>query len=318
MSQPLTLDSTVFDSSRIDPETAAFNAQLEAMLAATPPLHKVAPQRIRDAREAGLGIFGPIQRSEMAVERVISGPAGDLPLRIFVPERVDGVYLHIHGGGFMLGRPHHSDVRNEQIARACNLAVVSVDYRLAPEQPYPAGPDDCEAAAIWLTTHAQQEFGSDRLLIGGESAGAALSVATLLRMRDRHGFSGFSAANLVYGGYDLSVTPSGLRWGDRYLVLSTPILHWFADNYAPPERQREPDISTLYADLSALPPALFTVGTMDPLLDDNLFMYARWVAASNEAELAVYPGGVHGFDQFPIALAGEAHTHIDEFLKTSS
>jgi acetyl esterase/lipase len=95
------------------------------------------------------------------------------------------------------------------LATRAHLAVASVDYRLAPEHPFPAGPDDCEAAACWLVEHAQREFGTSRLLIGGESAGGHLSALTLLRMRDRHGAAdAFCGANLVFGAFDLGMTPS--------------------------------------------------------------------------------------------------------------
>jgi acetyl esterase len=307
----------LFRPEAIDPETAEFNRKLEEMLATIPPTHTLPPQVTRDARESGKGIFGPVVRSDMAIERAVPGPAGDVPVRVFVPERVDGVYLHLHGGGWVLGRAHHSDVRNEQIARHCNVAVVSVDYRLAPEDPYPAGPDDCEAAAVWLAEHAKAEFGTDRLAIGGESAGGHLTAVTLLRMRDRHGFTGFAAANLVYGVYDLTMTPSQARWGERNFVLSTPAMAWFYGHFLPSQDRRDPDISPLYADLSGMPPALFTVGTLDPLLDDSLFMYQRWIAAGNDAELAVYPGGPHGFNSFPTDLARRANERIDAFIRTT-
>jgi acetyl esterase/lipase len=306
----------LFRPEAVDEETRAFNAQLEALLQTVPAVHTQPPAVTRAQRESGQGVFGPIVRSDMAVERRIPGPGGELPLRVFVPERVDGVYLHLHGGGWVLGGAHHQDPRLEAIARTCHVAVVSVEYRLAPEHPYPAGPDDCEAAALWLAGNASQEFGSDRLVIGGESAGAHLTAVTLLRLRDRHGFTGFRGANLVYGGFDLTMTPSVARWGERNLVLSTPIIRWFIDQFVPdPARRRDPDVSPLYADLRDLPPALFTVGTMDPLLDDTLFMYGRWVAAGNEAELAVYPGGVHGFNLFPTALARRANERIDAFIR---
>jgi acetyl esterase/lipase len=307
-------DSSLFRPEAIDPETAAFNAQLQLLLATVPPIHTQEPQKIRDAREAGKGIFGPIVRSPMAVDRTIPGPAEPVPVRVFVPESVRGVYLHLHGGGHVLGRAHHSDERNEQIARLQSLAVVSVDYRLAPEHPYPEGPDDCEAAAIWLARNAKAEFGSDRIAIGGESAGANLAAITLVRMRDRQGFTGFAAANLVFGVFDLSGTPSVQNWGDLELVLSAKTMRWFGDHYVPANRRREPDVSPLYADLHDLPPALFTVGTLDPLLDDSLFMYARWLAAGNGAELQVYAGGVHGFTAFSYPLAREANARIDGFL----
>jgi acetyl esterase/lipase len=191
---------------------------------------------------------------------------------------------------------------------------VSVEYRLAPEDPFPAGPDDCEAAALWLIDAAAKEYGADaaeRLVIGGESAGGHLSALTLLRLRDRLGsVAPFVAANLVFGAFDLSMTPSQLRWGDRNLVLSRPIMAWFYDLFLPGtsvDERRSPTISPLYADLSGMPPALFSVGALDPLLDDSLFMAARWESAGAPAELLVYPESVHGFIAFPGAIAGMAN-----------
>jgi acetyl esterase/lipase len=204
----------------------------------------------------------------------------------------------------------------DSLANRASAVVVSVGYRLAPEHPYPAGPDDCEAAALWLAEHAQREFGVERLAIGGESAGAHLSAVTLVRLRARHGATPFRGANLVYGVYDLTFTPSVRNWGERYLILSTPIIHWFCDFFVPDRARRgDPDVSPLYADLRGLPPALFSVGTLDPLLDDSLFMASRWVAAGNRAELAVYPGGVHGFNLFPTPLAESANRRAEDFVR---
>jgi acetyl esterase/lipase len=304
----------LFSTDAIDPDVRAFNEQVEQMLATIPPVHSVPPAVTREARESGQGAFGPIVRSEMAQERTIPGPAGEIPIRVFVPDSVRGVYLHIHGGGWTIGRAHHQDPRLEQLARASGVAVVSVDYRLAPEHPYPAGPDDCEAAALWLVKNARGEFGTETIVIGGESAGGHLSAVTLLRMRDKHGYRGFAGANLVYGAYDLTFTPSVATWGERNLILSTPIIRWFCDQFVPEDRRRDPDVSPIYADLRGLPPALFTVGTMDPLLDDSLFMYSRWVASGNEAELAIYPGGLHAFDAFPTSLARAALDRMDRFI----
>lgn len=311
------IDPALFDPAAIDAETRAFNEQLEQLLATIPPVNTMPPATTRAAREEGGGAFGPIVLSEKATARTVPGPAGEVPVRVLLPETITGVYLHIHGGGYTIGRAHHSDVRNERTLRKAGVAVVSVDYRLAPEDPYPGGPDDCEAVAVWLVEHAKREFGSDRIVIGGESAGGTLSANTLLRMRDRHGYTGFAGANLVYGSYDLSMTPSQARWGERNLVLSGPIIAWFYDQYLPGmsmAERRAPEVSPLYADLSNMPPALFTVGTMDALLDDSLFMYGRWVAAGNKAELAVYPGGVHAFDAFPTALGHRAVERCDAFI----
>lgn len=309
------LDPALFRAEAIDPETAAFNAQLEELLAKVPPTHTQTPQAVRRAREEGRGWRGPIVRSEAAVERKIPGPSGEVRLRCFFPERVDGVYLHFHGGGWVLGAADQQDPRLESIANGCNVAVVSVEYRLAPEHPYPAGPNDCEAAALWLAKNAAAEFGTDRLVVAGESAGAHLAVVSLLRLRDRHGLRAFAAANLGYGVFDLRATPSLRNWGERNLILNTPVMAWFFDHFVPPEKRDDPDVSPLCADLSGMPQALFTVGTMDPLLDDSLFMHARWVAAGNEAELAVYPGGVHGFTGFPTEMARRAQAKEDAFIK---
>jgi acetyl esterase/lipase len=309
------LDPKLFAPESIDSETAEFNAKLEAAIAAAPPVTDFPPSAIRKAREEGRSFWGPVQTVEGARERSIQGPTGELRLRVLLPETVRGVYLHLHGGGWTLGAANQSDVRNSAIARHCGLATVSVEYRLAPEHPYPAGPDDCEAAALWLARSAAAEFGTTRLWVGGESAGAHLAVTTLLRLRDKHQLTPFAGANLVYGCYDLSMTPSQRRWGERNLILSTPIIQWFADFFVPdPARRRDPDVSPLYADLSGMPPALFTVGTLDPLLDDSLFMHARWIAAGGRAELAVWPGGIHGFDAFPTQLSRAARARMEAFL----
>jgi len=310
----MSLDPALFAPAAIDAETAAFNAELEKQLAAMPPLYEFPPSVVRQARESGQGPFGAIVFVEWATERSVPGPAGEIPLRLFVPERVRGVYLHLHGGGFTIGSARQQDPLLAAIATRCAVAVVSVEYRLAPEHPYPAGPDDCEAAALWLAAQAQAEFGTDRLVIGGESAGANLAAVTLIRMRDRHGFTGFRGANLSFGVFDLSLTPSAARWGERNLILSTPIMEWFNHQYVPAGRRLDPDVSPLYADLAHLPPALFTVGTLDLLLDDSLFMHARWVAAGNRGELAVYPGGAHAFTAFPLALGRRANERIFEFI----
>lgn len=313
MADAIAIDPRVFDPSAIDPETAAFNAQLEAQLAAAPGWYE--PESAPALRTLAEGLLRAPAVSPMAEQRTLPGPHGEIPVRVFVPDTVRGVYLDIHGGGWVIGKAEGGDPINERIARACEVAVVSVDYRLAPEHPYPVPADDCEAVALWLTRNAQGEFGAERLLIGGASAGGQLSAVTLLRMRDRHGFSGFAGANLIFGCYDLTMTPSHARF-DRKLVLSLSLDNWFFDQFVPDKaKRRDPDISPLYADLHGLPPALFTVGTEDPLLDDSLFMYARWLAAGNRAELAIYPGGAHGFTGFPLPLAEQANARMLDFIR---
>jgi len=174
--------------------------------------------------------------------------------------------------------------------------------------------------ALWLLERGFAELGVPAVAtIGGESAGGHLAATTLLRLRDRHGITGaFAGANLVYGVFDLSMTPSQRNWGDNFLVLSTPSMHWFGNCFTSGrsvDELRDPDLSPLYAQLHELPPALFTVGARDPLLDDSLFMAARWQAAGNEAELRVWPESVHGFNLFPLALARAANERQYAFLR---
>ena len=132
-----------------------------------------------------------------------------MPVRVFTPPDVRGVYLHLHGGGFVFGSSRLQDDRLERSRSPAASRVVSVEYRLAPEDPYPAGPDDCETAASGSSRTLRASSGASRLCIGGESAGANLAVVTLLRLRDRHGFTGFRAACLVKGVYDLTLVAHG-------------------------------------------------------------------------------------------------------------
>jgi acetyl esterase/lipase len=314
MSNPL--DPALFRPEAVAPETRALNESMVKLLTPLPNWWVLGAETSRAARRRGDGPFPAPVMSSRAHERSIPGPDGnDIRLRVIAPDSPRGVHLHIHGGGWVLGGADLQDPMLERIADNAGLAVVSVEYRLAPEYPYPAGPDDCEATALWLARNAKAEFGSDVLTIGGESAGGHLSAVTLLRMRDRHGYTGFRGANLVYGAYDLAMTPSQRAFGDERLVLRTIDIVQFVNAFVPAITERhDADISPLYARLQNMPPALFTVGTADALLDDSLFMHARWLAAGNEAELAIYPGGAHGFTLFPSALAEQAAARMDMFL----
>jgi len=309
------LDPTLFADSAISPETKAFNEMLVKLLTPMPEWWVVGAEETRAARRRGEGPFPLAPQSPRAQTWEIEGPSGKIPLRVVALEKPTGVYLHIHGGGWVLGASDQQDPMLERIVTSTGMACVSVEYRLAPEHPYPAGPDDCEAAALWLVRNAKEKFGTEKLTIGGESAGGHLSAVTLLRMRDKHGYAGFRGANLVFGAFDLSMTPSQRAFGNERLVLRTLDIGKFCEGFLPGINDRRvPDISPLYADIRGLCPALFTIGTKDALIDDSLFMWGRWSAAGNVAELAVHPGGAHGFTSFPLALARAANATIDAFL----
>lgn len=310
-------DPALFGDAAIDAETANLNTKMIELLTGQPEWWVAGPAAFRAARRRGEGPFpAPVMSSRARTLTITGKDDNELLLRVIAPAQpARGIYLHLHGGGWVLGGADMQDPMLERIADNTGQAVVGVEYRLAPEHPYPAGPDDCEAAAAWLLQNGKKEFGTDTLTIGGESAGGHLTAVTILRMRDRHGYTGWRGANIVYGAFDLSLTPSQRQFGDMRLVLRTIDMQQFYNAFLPTVTDRRvPDISPLYADLKGLCPALFSVGTRDALLDDTLFMHARWVAAGNEAELAIYPGGAHGFTLFPNDLSKSATARMDTFL----
>lgn len=295
-------------------ETRAYNENLAATLTSVPPVYEVDdPAALRNDSRG----FPSPTLLEQAAERTVPGRAGEITVRVLTPPTVNGVFIYLHGGGLVLGSARNQDVRLWDLARAASVATVSVEYRLAPEHPHPAALDDCTDVARWLAEHAADEFGADRLVIGGESAGATLAVLTLLRLRDDGTHRAFRAAYLAYGAYDMALTPSARAYGERNLVTSTEAERWFHEQAFPDrgdEELRYPDVSPLYADLDDLPRARFVVGTEDPLLDDTLFLASRWRAAGNEATLDVVAEASHGFTAFPIKVATREQFRLQEFV----
>lgn len=308
-------------------EQREFNAKIIAATAGMTEVDTATPeglQWMRNAMAPG-GLFG-MEAYDFPETRTIDGPAGAIPIRILMPETINGVYLHLHGGGMTLGSAAAMDKRNWPLAQACQVAVVSVDYRLAPEHPFPAGPDDAEAAALWLIDNAKSEFGTDQLLIGGESAGGYLSLLTMVRVRDRLGSVPlFRGMDLCYGAYDLGGTPSATPGppppGRENVPNDIPYTTGEDTNrrhYLPGrtiEECRDPAISPLWAHLYDLPPALLTVGTKDWLLDDSTFLAARLAAAGCTVHLAVYPDAPHGIDTAPTEMGRIARERLYSFLR---
>lgn len=305
-------DPDPFAPDAVSAETAEFNERLEGVLAQLPPPQTIPPAVTRAARAEGKGLFPAGGPAEGSAWRDIPGAPGG-PGRVRVSRAPGGAprgaYQHIHGGGWTFNSADLSDVANQALARDAGVDVYSAAYRLAPENRWPAAAEDCEAAALWFVENVPGP-----LLIGGESAGAHLAAVTLLRLKARGLADRIAGAALTYGMYDLAMTPSMRRWGDRFLVLSTPIVAWFVDNLLGEGDRADPAVSPLNAELGGLPPALFTVGTADPLIDDTLFMAARWRAAGNRAELVIVPGGVHGFDAFDLAIAREHAARLAAFV----
>src|SRR5215212_5289510 len=313
MSAPFSIDPAVFDPAEIPAETRAVNEEIVRRLNAEPAGLTI--QEIRARRIAGIGAFPPAPKSPCAETMTIAGPSGPMELRMIAAENPRGLYFHIHGGGWSIGAPDQNDSLLERIADVARLTCVSVKYRLGPEYPYPAGPEDCEAAALWIVREGTGRFGLSKLAIGGESAGGHLSAVTLLRLRDRHQLSPFSVALLNYGCFDLGMTPSARNWGEEKLVLNTPSILAFRQSFLPPGTDMSnPDVSPLYADLRGMPAAIFSVGTHDALIDDSLFMAPRWLASGNPAELAIHPGACHGFLSLPNRQRDDAVARMKAFV----
>ena len=265
------------------------------------------PSNWEELRAVRANLAPPAPSQPPAVEERIAVDGRSVPLRIHVPtdRPATGVLLEIHGGGFYMGSAAASDVGNRQLADALGVAIASVDYRLAPENPWPAAPDDCEVAALWLAERAQDRFGATKLAIVGFSAGATLALTTLLRLRDQ-GISAVDTAVLQFGTYDLSArTPAGRLISDEY----------FLEAYAgaAPDRTH-PDLSPIYADLEDLPPTLMIIGDTVVLLQDNLAMAARLSAAGVEVDLRIYPEAPHGFTGHRTPMARAALDDIEARL----
>ena len=234
-------------------------------------------------------------------DREIEASSGTIRLRTFVPDGpIRALMLRIHGGGWAAGAPEDDDTVNDRYARACGLAIVSPEYRLTPDVTVVQQIADCVAVAEWLAANARAEYGSDTLLIGGISAGAHLAAATLLHLRAESlpTFHRFVAAALDSGPYDFGRTPSAYLANDETLIVTGTWLEGFMDLALPGrshDQRRAPDVSPLLNDLTGMPPALFTVGNLDPLRDESILMAARWQLDGGKADLDVWPEGPHAF-----------------------
>ena len=294
-------------------DTRRFNEQYMAAMAASPLGFATVEDalRTRAVLDAAVGPLPP-ERLQPKVLHV-GGAEPAVEVRVFVPDQPRGVCIEFHAGAWIIGSARAGDDRSSELAERCSVAVVSVEYRMVPEALPPAQLDDALNVIDWVRTDGRGVVGEGPIVLIGESAGSTLAVLSLLALRDQGRLGAdIVGTALAYGLYDVSGGPSQR--------LDTAALAVFNDAQAlvypglSIEQRRVPSISPLYADLRSLPPALFSVGTADALIDDTLFMYERWTAAGNDAQLEVYPESLHGFDMFPTAMAAEARRRIDAFI----
>ena len=201
-------------------------------------------------------------------------------------------------------------------------------YRLAPEDPFPAGPNDCYDAGEYVVKNSKSQFGAPLLFIGGESAGAHLSVLTLLHLHKAIPTFKFRALILHFGSYDLSSFLPAMHNFKKPLIIDYPIMQAYINAFLPnttPEERRDPSISPFFADWMSitqemkggLSSALFTCGTEDPLLDDSVMMTTKWLMVGSEATLKIYPGAPHRFilfDEKLLKVAGEGLRDLEQYL----
>ncbi|OQU95817.1 hypothetical protein CLAIMM_01984 [Cladophialophora immunda] len=262
------------------------------------------PEEYRKARREGThGFPKPVLNEKATLIKIAGRDGHQIELRIIKPETkiTKGVWLHFHAGGFVIGSNASYDPYLTELSEALGLTMVSVEYRLAPEHPHPAALHDCVDAALYaLSDEGTRALGSSLKVLGGESAGGWLSVSVALTLRDQHAVdvrSRIAAICSGYGIFDLSFTPSVLSH-QRSVFLSkehTEIFTETAFENMPIARRKQADVSPLYADLHNLPPAHFLVGTVDPLLDDSIFMAIKWQQAGNEVQVDVVDQGFHAF-----------------------
>jgi len=265
--------------------------------------------------------FGPdfAAKAGMAVEeRTVNALGRTARVRILRPPGpLHGVHVHIHGGGWTIGDARMDDAMNARLALGIHVAVVSVDYRLIPAFAFTDCIDDCETAARWVLDTSKETFGVERVTIGGESAGGHLAAATILRLRDAGDrFDRIKGAALTYGCYDLGGTEMRRRAGPETLVLHGPTMSRILDKARgiPGQNRRDPSVSPLYNPLTGLPPALFVVGTRDPLQEDTELMYAKWVRESHNAELVIVPEAAHGFNKQANSTAKKTNAYIRHWI----
>lgn len=251
----------------------------------------------------------------------VPGPGGALRCLLFRPAgaAAKGALLHVHGGGGVMGLPEMDAARNVALVEATGCAILSPDYRLAPEHPHPAALEDCHAAGTWLAGQAGQlGFPPDRLGLIGESAGGGLAAALVLLARDR-GSIPFACQVLIYPmlappGTEAAATRADGRIGRHIWNREADRFAWNCLLGASPGDAVMPPVAA--ADLSGLPPAFIAVGELDLFVHDDLAYASRLLAAGTCTEAHLYPGAFHGFDRMgEAAVSRRFNADLLDFLK---
>ena len=271
---------------------------------AQPPMHEVPLPLLRRTRERiNAADFQPVGSVQ---DRSFTGPGGPIPLRLYAPERSEGqlpLVLVFHGGGFVFGGiDGYYDHVCRVLCAGVRCRVISVGYRLAPENKFPAAPDDCLAALHWAVRNADAlDIDTRRIFVAGGSAGANLATVTALRARDAGG-PALLGQILFYPivGFHTPATESSLAFATGYYLTRADVI-WFWEQYLRGEADaRDPHAVPLMApSLAGLPPALVITAEYDPLRDEGEHYAQRLRGDGVAVTLTRYQGMVHGFMAFP-------------------
>ena len=302
----------------LHPQVAAMLA--EAAKSGLPPSFEGTPEEARENSRLARAAM-PVETEPVGdvEDRTVPGPAGDIPVRVYRPEgRADGNGRHplvmlYHGGGWVVGDLDNEDVTCRGLCVRTNSVVISVDYRLAPETPFPGGAEDCYAATAWAAEHAD-ELGIDatRMATSGTSAGGNLAGAVALMARDRGG-PAIAHQVLFCPVIDCDFDrPSYIANATEY-GLTRDGMMWFWDLYTGNGNDRiNPYASLIRAqDLSGLPDATIIVAEYDPLLDEAVAYGEALAAAGVDTLCSVYAGMTHGFN-IAVGIIDAAKDALDE------
>lgn len=247
--------------------------------------------------------------------RMIAGRDCPLPIRIFRPNDTPNlpVIVFFHGGGFVMGTLDTHDNVCRRLSRDNQAIVVSVDYRLAPENPFPAAPNDCYDATVWVANNCDSLGGdASRLVVMGDSAGGNLATVVSLMSRDFNGPK-IAFQVLVYPCTDARLNHPSMSKHGKGHFLTEEMVHWFLRHYLPEGTEKAaPYVSPYLAeDLTNLPPALIQVAEFDPLRDEGAAYAERLLEAGNKVIFTEYKGAVHSYFTMPKLLKQGRAAYIE-------
>lgn len=272
----------------------------------SPPMHQVDIHVLRDAMESR---FPDRERESVASveDQTVVGPHGDVPVRVYRPELKDAppVLVYFHGGGWVLGSLETHDAICRALANAARCVVVAVDYRLAPEHPFPHGLQDCQAVVRWVQ-ESSDELGVDgqRVAVGGDSAGGNLAAAVANGSRDENA-KPLCHQLLIYPVIDVEQATESYRENAEGYLLTALGMKMFWELYLGEAAASESALASpaRVADLSDLPPATVITAQYDPLRDEGEIYAERLKAAGNQVALRRWDGVFHGFVGFADRIA---------------